>query len=304
MAVGGLLALLDDLSVLMDDVAAMTKVAATKTAGITGDDLAVNAEVLRGLDPKRELPIVWAVTKGSLKNKAILIPSALLLAAFAPWAIMPLLIFGGLFLCFEGVEKILHALQARKSGHAALTEAMKRGADDLLAFEQDKIKSAIRTDLVLSAEIIAIALASVAGQPLVAQVTVLLLIGLGMTAVVYGLVAVLVKLDDIGFYLSQRRHRVQQTIGRGMIAMIPWLMKTISVVGTAAMFTVGGGIIVHGWPWLDRMLQVNLGPLFPQGLSLLLAIIISNAVVGILAGFASLWAVKAIGIMQARLLSR
>lgn len=253
MAVGGLLALLDDLSVLMDDVAAMSKLAAKKTAGISGDDLAVNAQVLTGIDPKRELPIVWSVAKGSLLNKALLIPAALLLSFFAPWSITPILMLGGVFLCFEGAEKIMHKYhdkkgQAETAAHQAhLVAAAHRSEEDLLAVEKSKIDQAIRTDLILSAEIVAIALGTIVDQPIMTQIIVLTLVGVAITVVVYGLVGGLVKLDDIGLYLSKRANTAAAAFGRGLLAVIPGLMKTISVLGTAAMFMVGGGIILHGF---------------------------------------------------------
>lgn len=286
MAFGGLLALLDDLTVLLDDIAAMSKVAAGKTAGITGDDLAVNAEALTGLDPKRELPIVWAVTKGSLKNKAILVPAALLLNAFAPFLITPLLMIGGVFLCYEGVEKIIHAWEKskNKAHHAHLAAAAKRGEDDLLSFEQTKIKQAVQTDLILSAEIVAIALATVATAPFLTQVSVLAIIALGMTVIVYGLVGLIVKLDDIGLYLSRKKDRLRQKIGLGMIRVLPGLMKTISIVGTAAMFTVGGGILIHGMHFLSQMISDFSVAHLPGGWPHVLFSFAASAVVGIIAG--------------------
>ncbi len=253
MPAGGLLALLDDMTAILDDVAAMSKVAAKKTAGITGDDLAVNAEVLRGIDPKRELPIVWAVAKGSLKNKAFLVPGALILNALAPWAIVPLLMFGGVFLCFEGAEKILHARKAKKEQQKAV-EAARSSAEDLMAVEKDKIKKAIQTDLILSAEIIAIALATVADKPLLTEALVLTCIAIGITVVVYGLVGLIVKLDDIGVYLARGKTIIAQKFGRGLLITVPHLMRVLSVVGTAAMFAVGGGILTHGLPFLSAQL--------------------------------------------------
>ena len=253
MPAGGLLALLDDMTAILDDVAAMSKIAAKKTAGITGDDLAVNAEVLRGIDPKRELPIIWAVAKGSLKNKAFLVPGALALNAFAPWSIVPLLMFGGLFLCFEGAEKILHARKA-KNEQKTVVEAARKSAEDLMAVEKDKIKKAIQTDLILSAEIIAIALATVADKPLLTEALVLTCIAIGITVVVYGLVGLIVKLDDIGLYLAQRKAMMTRKLGHGLLVFVPHLMRVLSVVGTAAMFAVGGGILVHGTPLLTALL--------------------------------------------------
>ncbi len=274
MATGGLLALLDDLTVLMDDIAAMSKVAAQKTAGITGDDLAVNAQALTGIDPKRELPIIWSVAKGSLKNKCFLIPGALFLNFAAPWAIMPLLMAGGVFLCFEGVEKVLHAFEKRNPREKhALTIAAIESPDDLVAIEKQKIRQAINTDLILSAEIVAIALATVADKPFITQAAVLIAIGIGITVVVYGLVGGLIKLDDIGLYLSQKKQKAAQVFGRLLVVGTPKLMKVISVVGTAAMFMVGGGILTHGIPPLHHAL--------PENVWLQAA---ANVVIGLIAG--------------------
>jgi predicted DNA repair protein MutK len=258
MAAGGLLALLDDLTVLMDDIAAMSKVAAQKTAGITGDDLAVNAQALHGIDPKRELPIIWSVAKGSLKNKCFLIPGALFLNFAAPWAIMPLLMAGGVFLCFEGVEKILHAFEKDSPEKHALTIAAIQSPDDLIAIEKQKIRQAINTDLILSAEIVAISLGTVLDKPFITQAAVLIAIGLGITVVVYGLVGGLIKLDDIGLYLTQKKQRIVQLFGRLLVVGTPKMMKVISVLGTAAIFMVGGGILTHGIPPLHHILPENI----------------------------------------------
>ena len=251
MAVGSLLALLDDIASVLDDVSAMTKVAAKKTAGVLGDDLAVNAERVIGVRPERELPVVWAVAKGSFVNKLILVPAALLIAAFVPWLITPLLVCGGLYLCFEGAEKLLHA--HKESGSAktgAVADKLASETVDLAALERDKIRGAVRTDFILSAEIIVLTLGVVDGQALLTQLIVLAGISSLMTVGVYGLVAGIVKVDDLGLLLSQRDqegwwHAWVRRLGAGLLWFAPQLMKTLSVVGTVAMFLVGGGILLH-----------------------------------------------------------
>jgi predicted DNA repair protein MutK len=252
MAVSSLLVLIDDIALLLDDVALMSKVAAKKTAGVLGDDLALNAQQVTGIRAERELPVVWAVAKGSILNKVILVPSALAISAFAPWAVTPLLMAGGAFLCFEGVEKLVHPLlhphEADEAHHAELAHAVADGQVDMVAFEKDKIKGAVRTDFILSAEIVTITLGTVAQAPMAQQIMVLSGISLVMTVGVYGLVAAIVKMDDVGLYLSQRGGAVQRGLGRGLLAAAPVLMKLLSVVGTAAMFLVGGGILMHGLP--------------------------------------------------------
>ncbi|GAA5481567.1 DUF808 domain-containing protein [Haloferula sargassicola] len=261
MAGGSLLMLLDDIASILDDVSVMTKTAASKTAGVLGDDLALNAQQVSGVVAKRELPVVWGVAKGSLVNKLILVPSALALDYFAPWAIHPLLMLGGAYLCYEGVEKLLHWFQhrRRKSSEEAKAElqSLESGALD----EKAKIKGAIRTDFVLSAEIIVITLGVVTRDPETSFATkaiVLSAIGLVMTAGVYGLVACIVKLDDLGLFLSQKSGAAR-SIGRGILSAAPFFMKTLSVVGTAAMFLVGGQILVHGIPavhhWIEHLLH-------------------------------------------------
>jgi len=242
-----LLALIDDIATILDDVSVMTKVAAKKTAGVLGDDLALNAQQVTGVTADRELPVVWAVAKGSLRNKLILVPAALLISAFAPWAITPLLMLGGAFLCFEGFEKLAHRFVHRDDArHAEQLAALADPAVDMLVFERDKISGAVRTDFILSAEIIAITLGTVAGAPFVQQLTVLAGIAVIMTLGVYGLVAGIVKLDDAGLALSRRSGSATQALGRGILAFAPWLMRSLSVIGTAAMFMVGGGILTHG----------------------------------------------------------
>ncbi|MBM7060927.1 DUF808 domain-containing protein [Pseudomonas sp. UL073] len=243
-----LLALIDDIASVLDDVSLMTKVAAKKTAGVLGDDLALNAQQVTGVNADRELPVVWAVAKGSLRNKVILVPAALLISAVAPWAVTPLLMFGGAFLCYEGFEKLAHRFlhgEHDREAEALAELAASPEPVDLLALEKDKIGGAIRTDFVLSAEIIAITLGTVANAPFLQQVIVLAGIALVMTIGVYGIVAGIVKLDDGGLYLS-RKGGLLRSLGHGILHAAPYLMKTLSVVGTVAMFMVGGGILTHG----------------------------------------------------------
>jgi predicted DNA repair protein MutK len=255
MAGASLLSLIDDIATLLDDVAIMTKMATKKTAGVLGDDLAVNAEQVSGVRAERELPVVWAVFKGSARNKLILVPAALVISYFLPWAVTPLLMAGGAFLCFEGVEKILHHFSPHKEQeHAALAAAVSDAKVDMVAFERSKIQGAVRTDFILSAEIIAITLGTVAGKPMGIQVAVLSLIALIMTFGVYGFVAGIVKLDDAGLYLSRRPSPLKQ-LGVMLVSLAPWLMKLLSVLGTVAMFLVGGGIILHGLPPLEHWLH-------------------------------------------------
>lgn len=258
MAFGGLLALLDDITLLLDDVAAMSKVAATKTAGIAGDDLAVNAQALVGIDPKRELPIVWRVAKGSFKNKCLLIPAALILSIIAEWAIVPLLMVGGAFLCYEGAEKVIHALKptVEDIAHAKdVRQAAQKSAEELLEVEQKKIAEAVNTDFILSAEIVAVALGAVKEKSLWVQAGVLTGVGIGMTVFVYGLVGCIIKLDDLGMYLAKSAKKSVQKLGIGILKCVPYLMKTLSVVGTAAMFSVGGGIVLHGIPAAEHAMH-------------------------------------------------
>jgi uncharacterized protein len=285
-----LFVLLDDIATILDDVAVMTKVAAKKTAGVLGDDLALNAQQVTGVKADRELPVVWAVAVGSLLNKAILVPAALAIATFAPWAITPLLMIGGAFLCFEGFEKLahkyLHSAEEEQAHHKELVQAVADPQVDMVQFEKDKIKGAVRTDFILSAEIIVISLGTVADKPFSSQLAVLVAISLAMTVGVYGLVAGIVKLDDAGLWLSQRASAASRAFGRGLLAMAPWLMKTLSVVGTAAMFLVGGGILVHGIPALHHVVEG-----WVAGQSWGVAALIENAangVAGIVAGAAVL----------------
>ena len=252
MAGASLLALLDDIATLLDDVSVMTKVAAKKTAGVLGDDLALNAQQVSGVRAERELPVVWAVAVGSLKNKVILVPAALAISAFIPWAVTPLLMVGGFYLCLEGVEKLahkwLHTPAEDAAHHAEELSAVADETVDLAAYEAEKIKGAIRTDFVLSAEIIVIALGTVATQPFHTQVAVLTGIGLIMTVGVYGIVAGIVKMDDLGLYFLQQGAAPVRVVGKWLLLAAPKLMKALTVIGTAAMFLVGGGILTHGIP--------------------------------------------------------
>ena len=288
-----LLLLLDDIATVLDDVSILTKVAAKKTAGVLGDDLALNAQQVSGVKADRELPVVWAVCKGSFINKLILVPAALLIGSFLPWAVTPLLMLGGAFLCFEGVEKLAHKF-LHKDEHAAETaqhvQAIADPAVDVLAQEKAKVKGAIRTDFILSAEIIVITLGTVATQPFWTQLAVLSGISLIMTVGVYGLVAGIVKLDDAGLYLSQRQGAATQALGRGILAAAPWLMKTLSVLGTAAMFLVGGGILVHGVPAFGHAVEAWAAS--AGGLVGGLGSSLVNAVVGIVAGIIVLGGVE------------
>ncbi|MGF0333703.1 DUF808 domain-containing protein [Ectopseudomonas toyotomiensis] len=291
MAGSSLLALIDDISTVLDDVATMTKIAARKTAGVLGDDLALNAQQVTGVKADRELPVVWAVAKGSLVNKAILVPAALLISAVAPWLVVPLLMLGGLFLCYEGAEKLLHKLLHKHEDdeQQAHLEAIADAQVDLVAFERDKIRGAVRTDFVLSAEIIAITLGTVATASFLNQVLVLSGIALLMTVGVYGLVAGIVKLDDAGLYLSQRTSAFAQACGRGILRLAPWLMKALSVIGTAAMFMVGGGILSHGLPPVESAVH-HAAEWVARDAGLLLSAIVPtllNALLGVVAGLLS-----------------
>lgn len=269
MAGSSLLALIDDIAAVLDDVAVLSKVAAKKTAGVLGDDLALNAEQVSGVRAERELPVIWAVTKGSLLNKLILVPAALLISAVAPWAVIVLLMLGGAYLCFEGFEKIAHKFlhkeehaENKEALHETLLKPQTDPASDMLAFEKKKIKGAIRTDFVLSAEIIVIILGTVQSEPFTTQLTVLSLLALAFTLGVYGLVAGIVKIDDAGLYLIESSKenlsaldKFKTRCGQGLLSFAPFLMKTLSVVGTIAMFMVGGGILLHGIPGSEAFLH-------------------------------------------------
>ncbi|HDX8997406.1 TPA: DUF808 domain-containing protein [Klebsiella michiganensis] len=288
MAGSSLLTLLDDIATLLDDISVMGKLAAKKTAGVLGDDLSLNAQQVTGVRANRELPVVWGVAKGSLINKVILVPLALLISAFIPWAITPLLMLGGAFLCFEGVEKVLHSLQARK--HKEDPQVRQRRLEalanqDPMAFERDKVKGAIRTDFILSAEIVAITLGIVAEAPLLNQILILSGIALLVTVGVYGLVGIIVKLDDMGYWLVEKTSSLAQWTGKALLAIAPRLMKVLSIVGTLAMFLVGGGIVVHGIAPLHHAIE-NLAhgqngvidSLLPTGANLVLGFIIGAIV--------------------------
>ncbi len=285
MAGSSLLTLLDDIATLLDDVSMMGKLAAKKTAGVLGDDLSLNAQQVTGVRANRELPVVWSVAKGSFINKVILVPLALLISAFIPWAITPLLMIGGAFLCFEGVEKVLHTFESRKhkedpAERQQRLEAL--AAQDPLAFEKDKIKGAVRTDFILSAEIVAITLGIVAQAPLLNQVLVLSGVALVVTVGVYGLVGLIVKLDDMGYWLVEKTSALAQALGKGLLVVAPWLMKFLSVVGTLAMFLVGGGIVVHGIAPLHHAIET-----FAQQQSVVIAMILPtllNLVLGFIIG--------------------
>ncbi|MDO7897645.1 DUF808 domain-containing protein [Pseudomonas citrulli] len=296
MAGSSLLVLIDDIATVLDDVALMTKMAAKKTAGVLGDDLALNAQQVSGVRAERELPVVWAVAKGSFLNKLILVPSALAISAFVPWLVTPLLMVGGAYLCFEGFEKLahkfLHSPAEDQAGHTQLVEAVADPAVDLVAFEKDKIKGAVRTDFILSAEIIAITLGTVADAPLTQQVIVLSGIAIVMTAGVYGLVAGIVKLDDLGLWLAQKPGQAAQRIGGAILRAAPYMMKGLSVIGTAAMFLVGGGILTHGVPRVHHWIE---GVAASAGGAGFIVPMLLNAVAGIVAGAAVLVGVLAVG---------
>ncbi|HEY0930896.1 MAG TPA: DUF808 domain-containing protein, partial [Gemmatimonas sp.] len=274
------LVLLDDITSMLDDVALLTKVAAKKTSGVMGDDLALNAEQASGVRVDRELPVVWAVAKGSLVNKVILVPVALLISAFAPGAVMPLMLIGGLFLCYEGVEKLLHKALHRHEESDTVHPVIAQPEltdEQRIAVEQGKIKGAIRTDFVLSAEIIVISLGTMSAAPIGMQIGALSLVSLAATVFVYGLVAGIVKLDDLGLALHNRG----RAIGGVILKTAPWLMKSLSVLGTAAMFTVGGGIIAHGVHAIDVVLA---GWAAATGAMATVAKVLLDALLGVVAG--------------------
>ncbi len=279
-------ALLDDIASLLDDVSVLTKVAAKKTAGVLGDDLALNAQQVAGVTAERELPVVWAVAKGSALNKLILVPAALAISALAPWAVMPLLMLGGAFLCYEGFEKLAHRLLHSRAHdeahHRQLATALANPAADVVALEKGKIKGAVRTDFILSAEIIVISLGTVSETPFLTQLSVLASVAVLMTVGVYGAVAGIVKLDDLGLSLSRRPSRAARTTGGAILRAAPWLMKALSVAGTAAMFLVGGSILLHGVPALGHAVEHTFQD-WP-GLAGALAGMAIEAVVGIVAG--------------------
>jgi predicted DNA repair protein MutK len=293
MAGSSLLALIDDIATLLDDISVMTKVAAQKTAGVLGDDLALNAQQVTGVSADRELPVVWAVAKGSFFNKLILVPLAILISVFIPWAITPLLMVGGAYLCFEGAEKLLHKFfhkaEQGEAEHQAALSALLDSKVDMVSFERNKVKGAIRTDFVLSAEIIAITLGTVAEADLISQFLVLSIIAIVMTVGVYGLVGGLVKVDDLGLYLFQKPQAGAFTkkFGQALLSSAPVMMKFLSIAGTIAMFLVGGGILVHGVPAVHHLFEH-----WTERLPILL--IVLNGLTGIIAGTALVLAFKAV----------
>jgi predicted DNA repair protein MutK len=296
-AAASLLTLLDDIASVLDDVAILSKVAAKKTAGVLGDDLALNAEQVSGVRAERELPVVWAVAKGSFLNKLILVPSALVISYFAPWMVMYLLIIGGLYLCFEGVEKLIHKFTASthedEQAHSEKLKALADPSINLVELETEKIKGAIRTDFVLSAEIIVIILGTVQTESFTTQITVLSLMSFLFTVGVYGFVALIVKIDDLGLYLLRKSvsgsfDKIQRLTGRALLRFAPILMKTLTIVGTAAMFLVGGGIIAHGVPFLHHFVEhsvdvISVLPSFGSIAGSLTGIALNGAI-GILSG--------------------
>ena len=303
-----LLALLDDVATILDDVSVMTKVAAQKTAGVLGDDLALNAQQVAGVRAERELPVVWAVARGSFLNKAILVPAALTISALAPWLVTPLLMVGGAFLCYEGFEKLahrfLHSRNEDQAHEAVLAGALADPGVDFATIEKDKIKGAVRTDFVLSAEIIAITLGTVATQPLLTQFAVLTAIAIVMTIGVYGFVAGIVKLDDGGLALTRRPGHTAQAVGRAILVSAPVLMKLLTIVGTAAMFLVGGSILVHGVPPLYHVIEAlgaRLGEI--AGIGGLLRAVVPTAIDGV-AGIAAGGVVLGVVVLAKRLFEK
>ena len=298
-----LLILLDDIATVLDDVAVMSKVAAKKTAGVLGDDLALNAQQVSGVRSEREIPVVWSVAKGSFINKLILVPLALVISLVAPWLINPLLMLGGLFLCYEGVEKVLHSFQHKKAHNEQEAAAeLTHIETDLAAFEKDKIKGAIRTDFILSAEIVVISLGTVATATFLGKVLVLSIIAVVMTVGVYGFVAMIVKIDDLGLYLTQQASNFKQSLGRGLLAFAPKLMKTLTIVGTIAMFLVGGGIINHAVPLLHHLTAESvdhiehipsigniIGPLTPTLINFVLGFVAGLLVLGLVQIIKKFW---------------
>ena len=301
MPAANLLALLDDIASVLDDVAAFSKLAAKKTAGVLGDDLALNAQQVAGVQASRELPVIWAVARGSFVNKAVLVPAALVISAFAPMLVTPLLMVGGTYLCFEGFEKVSHRLLHRGTGdgehaeddaeqaEAVVARVLAEPAADPMVLERDKIKGAIRTDFILSAEIIIIALGTVAAAPLLTRIGVLTAVAVLMTVAVYGFVAMIINLDDRGWWLQRRGGRQGELAGGILLGTAPRLMRFLTVAGTAAMFLVGGGIMVHGVPVLAHSLETLVAPLGP--LVGPIATMVGNALAGVVVGAIALAAV-------------
>jgi len=295
LAGSSLLTLLDDIATLLDDISVMGKIAAKKTAGVLGDDLSLNAQQVSGLRANRELPVVWKVALGSFVNKLILVPLALVISAFAPWAITPLLMIGGAYLCFEGVEKVFHYLHTRRHPESIEQKQARLTSlenEDSGEFEKQKVKGAIRTDFILSAEIIAITLGIVADAPLLNQVLILSGIAIIVTIGVYGLVAVIVKIDDLGYWLTDKTNRIAQILGNGLLVLAPWLMKTLTIVGTLAMFLVGGGIVIHGIPALHHAIEESVITL--GGFGSVVALNLANLLLGFVIGSGVLLAVKGV----------
>jgi hypothetical protein len=322
MAGAGFFALLDDVASLLDDIASMSKMAVEKTAGVIGDDLALNAQQVTGISTNRELPVVWAVAKGSLLNKAILVPLALLISWLAHWAVKPLLMVGGAYLCYEGVEKIVHKFfhphdkhsgdahtehgQAIELTNAERIAALQNPAADLLALEKERIWGAIRTDFILSAEIIVISLGVFAAEPLYKQLGAFVIISLLMTVGVYGLVAVIVKLDDLGLRWIKKENALLRQLGRGILWFAPWLLKFLSFAGTLAMFLVGGEIIMHGIPplydqvhhWAEEAAKLPAigwlaGTLLELAIAVVVGVLTGLVVLGLVSGVKKLWPKKA-----------
>jgi uncharacterized protein len=305
MAGSSLFALIDDIASLLDDVSVMTKIATKKTAGVLGDDLALNAQQVSGIKADRELPVVWAVAKGSMVNKAILVPAALAISALETWLhgkgyniplVTPLMMLGGAFLCFEGVEKLahkfLHDKDEDQQRHTELVKAVQDENVDMVAFEKDKVRGAIRTDFILSAEIIVISLGTLAGRTFTEQLMTLVAISLIMTIGVYGLVGGIVKLDDLGLALNRDERdegwaSFKRKLGTAILRGAPYLMKFLSIAGTAAMFLVGGGILVHGFTFLHHFIEP-----YAQGPAGTLVSMLFDAIVGILVGIGVLLVVK------------
>ena len=282
MAGASLLTLLDDIATLLDDVAVLTKASAKKTAGVLGDDLALNAQQVAGVKANRELPVVWAVAKGSLLNKLVLVPAALLISWFLPWLVVPLMMLGGAYLCYEGFEKVVHKLFHRdaKPDAQARAQAVLASGETPQEMEKTKIRGAVRTDFILSAEIIVLSLAVVASEPLLTRATTLSVVALLVTIVIYGLVAAIVKMDDAGLWMDKRPGVLVPAIGRALVYIAPWLMKALGIIGTIAMFLVGGGIFVHNIDALHHVLDVLAGRGVPAFLADMLASLAAGLVVG------------------------
>ncbi|MDD5716995.1 MAG: DUF808 domain-containing protein [Sulfuricurvum sp.] len=311
MAGSSLLILIDDITLLLDDVAAMSKVAAKKTAGVLGDDLALNAQQVSGIRAERELPVVWGVAKGSFKNKLILVPAALGLSVLAPWSITPILMIGGAYLCFEGFEKIAHpfftSAHEEEGAQEALIEAFHDPDIDLETFEKEKIEGAIRTDFILSAEIIVIALGTVADKDILTQTLVVSGVAVAITIGVYGIVAAIVKMDDVGLYLLQtapegKRGMFKRVLGSGLLNFAPRLMKLLTIVGTAAMFLVGGGILLHGFTPLHPLIEAATATF--QTVPMLGGIIplLVNGIAGVIAGGIVMGGIKAVSTLYKKLI--